>query len=660
MSTENLGTSLSAAAVRLTVGAETTDIKSSLYCEELKKGRPTPAAGQTHVSQCPLRIAFADGSRWTLIGTDEPSALVVSELGRVMRLLPGAAGRELYAVGSRDRCHDPQKLSQDDAAVCWLSPLRDWSLQIIQMEKTAKLLALESLPRGGLLLHCALAEYKGAGYVMAGTSGVGKSTASNRLPPPHRSLCDDRTLVVRDRTGRYWAHPWPTWSLLHDGKPDCSWPVESAVPLQGMFFLGQSASVRLQPTGRTQATALIMESAFDLAWAMARLSEAGESVRLWEDHLAAAKALAAAVPVFMLETSIQGRFWEKIEEVLPDAGEPEVHRPGTRERRASLDLPGADARNSVSSPPGAVDGRLRAICLGTAMRPTLVEADILEVEPYGRRRVRPGDVVCFKSPQNGETCVRRAISVSPPSPVPGPVKDGRWRTEDGGTCEEIRTRGDNSETNDPRLLRSEDIAGRVVAARRGSRRRRISGGLWGRVTAFLLRGLHPLRTFGRRLQLFLRDVAARLGPLDWLLPQHLRPRVLEFNGRHWLQLKLLLAGREIGRYNRCLRIWRVQRPFRLFVNPRRLPRPSLWSRASFAGVRFQPARTREENDTMTAPETVSAAACGDSIRSEPTGLSGSTRRLGRANHAHSTTVEEAAIEFVTGEAEKNPKEVRYG
>jgi len=55
-------------------------------------------------------------------------------------------------------------------------------------------------------MHGALVDYSGSGFVRAGPGTVGKSTASRRLPLPWRSLCDDKTLVVRDRKGRFWAH----------------------------------------------------------------------------------------------------------------------------------------------------------------------------------------------------------------------------------------------------------------------------------------------------------------------------------------------------------------------------------------------------------------------------------------------------------------------
>jgi hypothetical protein len=267
------------------------------------------------------------------------------------------------------------------------------------------------------------------------------------------------------------------------------------------------------------------------------------------------------------------------------------------------------------------------------MNPTLAEADILEVEPYGRRDVRPGDVVCFKSPENAEMSIRRVVSVGPRSPVSGRLPDGV--PEDG-----IRIRGDNNRHQDPWLLRIKDIAGRVVAARRGSRRRPISGGPWGRATAALLSGVRPFRTFGRRMPHSQYDPAVKAGSLDGVLPQHLRPRLVEFNGRHWVDLKLLFAEREIGRYDCYLQAWRIRRPFRLFVDLRKLPGAPLWSRASFARASFPLRQRRKVNVIPTVPETVSTAGYSDSESRELTDLSGSAPSSRDACLDVSTMVEE--------------------
>jgi hypothetical protein len=585
---------------------------------------------RTYDSQCSVTLALADGSRWTIRATDEQSRLAVSRMGMIMRLRPGTGGREIYAVVCRDRMHDEQTPSRDGAVVCWLLPRIDPFLQVIQMERIAALIALQLLPRGGLLLHGALAEYKGAGYLMAGPSGVGKSTSSRRLPPPHRSLSDDRTLVVRDRVGRYWAHPWPTWSRFLNGDTDCSWPVEEAVPLRGIFFLRQSASERLQPTGRTQAAAKLMESAIDLVRGIARQYEAGESLGLWQKHLTAAKTLAATVPAYSLEVSLHGEFWKEIEQVLSVAGDHGASPPLSPEGQGSPDLLRADTdtRDSESPRPEACDGKLRYVCLGNAMAPTLTEGDILEVEPCDRRRVGPGDVVCFKSPENGETCVRRVASVE------------RQRTKDEGPRDVILTRGDNCETNDPWLLRAEDITGRVVAARSGSRRRPVSGGVPGRATVVLLDGLRPLWALGRRLHLRLRDLAAGVGPVGWIVPRHPRFRVLEFNGRHCADVKLFFGKLEVGRYGSFPEAWRIRRLFRPLVDVSRLPAPPRWSLPSFVRASSPLLHPGQTSATPAAPKKVAPTGRGDSESRELPDLPSSTPLLTDVHSDTLTTVYE--------------------
>ena len=509
-----------------------------------------------------LALSLADGTRWTIRGSDETASLVVAALGRAMRLRPGDSGRDLLAVRSLERFRVPQIAKRAGTVVCWLAPLPSPEMQVIQMEQVSSLIASASLPRGGLLLHAALAECRGAGFLMAGPSGIGKSTASRRLPLPHRSLCDDRTLVVRDREGRYWAHPWPTWSQLLNGAPNASWPVEAPVPLRGIFFLRKSATTdRVQPIGRTQATALVMESAIDLTRTIASLAEAGESSGVWESHVAAAKALTTAVPAYSLQVSLPGRFWSEIEQVLPEIGELGTCRLPPDGGRASPGSPRTRVRNSGVSPSDACDGRLRFVCLGRAMSPALTEFEIVEAEPYGPRPVRPGDVVCFRSPDGAEMSMRRVVEVG---------------------CEGIRTRGDNVRHDDPWLLQTGDIVGRIVAARRGPRRRAIDGGFSGQVEAVLARIAVPVRTALAHVARRSRNpAAAPAAPFAGILPRRLRPRLVEFNGRCWVVLKLLIRDREIGHYDCLSEVWRIQRPFRWFVDVREFATPARWNQPSF-------------------------------------------------------------------------------
>ncbi|MBN2537946.1 SynChlorMet cassette protein ScmC, partial [candidate division WOR-3 bacterium] len=242
-----------------------------------------------------LKFDLADGRRWLIRPLDERAAAVVVELGRVMRLKPGATGRELLvAVPGGDDWYPAAGLETGGPVTCCVADPSNPDRLATGMDRVAFLVAMDALARGGLLLHAALAEHRGRGFLMAGPGTVGKSTASRRLPPPWSSLCDDTTLVVRDRAGRFWAHPWPTWSTFHIAGPaDRSWEVERAVPLRAVFFISQAPADRLEPVTPTQATALTIESAVEVSREACRLADRRAARRLCDAAAGAARHLAA-------------------------------------------------------------------------------------------------------------------------------------------------------------------------------------------------------------------------------------------------------------------------------------------------------------------------------------------------------------------------------
>lgn len=492
-----------------------------------------------------LKLRFADGQRWVIYPVDEEAAAIVAGLGRVMCLgtaswsvTPAEVGRELcVAVCDESERSD---LERTGAVVCRLAAPTDRETEVVQMRLLASMIAREALARGGLLLHGALVEHQGRGFIMAGSGGIGKTTASRRLPSPWRSLCDDMTLVVRDDKGQYWAHPWPTWSRFADDGPGGFWTVENAVPLRAIFFLDRSPSDLLEQVGVTQATALILASEVELVREVRFvLSDVKDARTLTGEALHGARALALAVPAYLLRLSLTGRFWEEIERVLPAGA-----------------LPGSGddnrGRDPVSVESLVPRGSLRLVCTGPSMRPTLREPEFLEVKPYGTGRVRTGDVVGFKSPETGKTVVHRVVSIDPQS--------------------RIRTRGDNNLKDDPWDLQPGDIIGRVKSAQRGTRRRAIPGGWRGLVAFRLARLRRRIRRGAGRLFHKLYRFLAGLGLFEHLLPRSLRPRPVLFDTRHRAFLILLMGRRTVGRYDRSLQKWHIQRPFRLFVDERTLGR----------------------------------------------------------------------------------------
>ena len=184
------------------------------------------------------------------------------------------------------------------------------------------------------------------------------------------------------------------------------------------------------------------------------------------------------------------------------------------------------------------------------MTPTLLPADLLEIQSYSERKVRVGDVVAFQPHEGSKHIVHRVVRKGP---------DG------------IRTLGDNNLYEDSVDLKPEDLTGRVIAAWRGQKRRNVYGGLVGRFIACRVR---ITRRTDRSISWTLRPAyhaLARRCTLGAFLPGSLRPRVVRFGNRGQTSMMLLFLGGVIGRYDIGHRKWIIRRPFKLFVDEDSLP-----------------------------------------------------------------------------------------
>ena len=184
------------------------------------------------------------------------------------------------------------------------------------------------------------------------------------------------------------------------------------------------------------------------------------------------------------------------------------------------------------------------------MNPILREMDLLEIAPYVEGPVQIGDVIVFLPPGCDQAVVHRVAGVS---------REG------------IRTRGDNSSQQDPWLLRPAAIAGRVVAAWRGQRRRTVAGSRGGRAVAHLMCWGRALdRSVSWLLHPIYRALA-RGGVVRGLVPARFRARVGVFRAHGRSDMRLLLGGRVVGHYDAGRCQWHIRRPFRLFVDEPALP-----------------------------------------------------------------------------------------
>jgi SynChlorMet cassette protein ScmC len=208
---------------------------------------------------------------------------------------------------------------------------------------------------------------------------------------------------------------------------------------------------------------------------------------------------------------------------------------------------GARLQTNNENIPGAI---FFAAYIGPSMNPTLREPEIMEVRPYGGRPLRIGDVIFFLSPKAGRPVVHRIVRITPAG---------------------ISTLGDNNAYEDAFLLQPGNIKGRVVAAWRGQKRRKIAGGLQGRLTS---RWLSWQRVLDRGVSPLLHPLYLALshwGMIARILPAQFRPRVVVFQARGRDQFQLLLGKRIIGHYEDLKQQWQIKRPFQLFVDGRALP-----------------------------------------------------------------------------------------
>ena len=202
-------------------------------------------------------------------------------------------------------------------------PENQWLwLQLLQL---AACIGNQIQKRGGVLLHSALAvhpdlsglqDLTGLGVLLTAHSGVGKSTASKRLPAPWVALCDDTTLIVLDDADKYWAHPMPTWSHIFYDEQIRTWDTQSAVPLRAIFLLRQGEQDRVTPLNPAHALGFLLE-------------RAQEPTQYWRENFSLRELsafnreqfdnlcdLVRAVPCYLLDARLDGEFWREMARVL--------------------------------------------------------------------------------------------------------------------------------------------------------------------------------------------------------------------------------------------------------------------------------------------------------------------------------------------------------
>ncbi len=494
-------------------------------------------------------IRLANGQQWRLRPTDIGSAEVIRRLADVMQLSPASSGTELFISIREGKREERRQTPGQNPLVCILPPGINEALETIQMADLAKMIALETLPAGGLLIHGALAERDEYGVILAAPGGTGKTTASDRLPSPWHSLSDDATLVVPDGYGNYVAHPWPTWSRFFDNGPGGSWEVERGVPLAAVFFLSQAPEDHAEPLNAGEAVAYLMESVHQIMGIPARAGCTREEAEsLCEMELTAVSALVKAIPAYILHISLIGRFWNEIASVLEQrtgavcADKKEKTAPPARRFRQN--------GFCYSQPDIFGTGHVPIVYSGPSMNPTLRAPDLLDVVPYHGEKTAVGDIICFTPAGGDKNVVHRIIRI---------------------TGSGIQTQGDNNPSADQALVQEEQIIGRVISATRGKHHRKIACGTPGRFTRRRMRICTSALNRTGKIIRFAKPALVLTRSISHLLPGRWKPRIVLFSSRNSRIMRLFFGSVIAGEFNTIRGTWTIRFPFLLLVNGAALP-----------------------------------------------------------------------------------------
>ncbi len=179
---------------------------------------------------------------------------------------------------------------------------------------------------------------------------------------------------------------------------------------------------------------------------------------------------------------------------------------------------------------------------GPSMRPIFRNGDLLEIEGNDSP-LRKGDVIIFRK-ETARPVIHRIVSMG----------------DDG-----IKTCGDNNAEIDPWTLRMDEVIGRVVAVKRATRRRPVSGGYAGHCLGRLL---HLKSSFRNNLLRFNRPVYRSMAKRVSKAAHRLgyAPRIYRFERPEGLELRWVFAGWTIGLLRPGADGWQIRPPFRLLFD----------------------------------------------------------------------------------------------
>ena len=480
-------------------------------------------------------LKLSNNTVYSIVACDSKAGDFITALANTMNLKEsGGGGRKVLVYFSENKIGFPGIIlpeNDHDPIVCSLLPANNPDMFNMQVERIAQAVVADVISKGGALIHGGLCSYKGSGAVMAGPGSIGKTTASNRLPAPWISYSDDATLIIPNESGGFNAHPWPTWSRFYWNGPGGIWKVEKSIPFLALFFLRQSEKDSVEIVDTHHAKAMLIDTIEHIT-RLIRLNEKEKHDHV-KRYVKSASIIASAVPAYRLGVSLKGEFWREMEKVMP--------------KTINFEKPGYAVKQF---PEESKQGEMYFIYRGPSMNPTFIEPELLTIEPYNGKEPKKGDIICYQIDHKNERTVHRVIAV-----------------KDSG----IKTRGDNNACADGYTVDNAAVIGRVVASRKGIETRTIYGSFAGELDMYWRRSYRKINHVVSQLLYKSYGHLAATGIFRRLKPKNMIFRVAVFERYSQKYPKLVLYSRTVGTYDFRYMSWKINRPYRLFVDEKKLP-----------------------------------------------------------------------------------------
>lgn len=266
-------------------------------------------------------ISFSNGQQFVLKPTDIRSVDIISQLQQIINLPYRNSVKECFIEIGEDLWPPyPFSFHNSTPFTILLPPIPEGESFVKAMKFLVRSLAFQTIPFCGLLLHGALLEYSSLGIILIAKSGIGKSTGAGRIPPPWKALSDEATLVVK-KDGQLYAHPFPTWSKFQNNGDGGTWDVEYAVPVKAIFQLQRSQEDFVEPLSQAHAITCLFGSAKHALGFVVQYYNPEDARKICCMILENADEMVKRVPVHMLNISLTGKFWEKIERFVSTSAE---------------------------------------------------------------------------------------------------------------------------------------------------------------------------------------------------------------------------------------------------------------------------------------------------------------------------------------------------